>query len=104
MQPHSGGVTVVVRARLRADPALAQQLHDAVTAATREQAVAAGDVSHRTYLNPANPRDFLGIDVWRSADAFAAFSGDPRIAEFFGQLFDGPPEVSVWASSGWNEW
>ena len=102
--PNTAGVTVVVRARLRGEPEAARQLHDQVTGATREQAVAAGDLSHRTFLDPADPRAFLGIDEWRSADAFRAFAGDPRIAEFFAQLFDGQPEVTVWVGSGWNEW
>jgi quinol monooxygenase YgiN len=97
-------VTVVVRARLRGDLASAQQLHDQVTGATREMALQAGDVSHRVFLNPADPGDFLGIDEWNSVEAVQAFSGDPRIVDFFGQLFDGPPEVTVWVSSGWNEW
>ncbi len=104
MQAASSGVTVVVRARLRGDQASARQLHDQVTGATREQAVAAGDLSHRTFLNPADPNDFLGIDEWRSPEAFQAFAGNPQIAEFFGQLFDGQPEVTVWLPSGWNEW
>lgn len=97
-------VTVVVRARLRNDQATAQQLHDQVTGATREMALQAGDVSHRVFLNPADPADFLGIDEWKSVEAVQAFSGDPRIVDFFGQLFDGPPEVTVWVPSGWNEW
>ena len=96
--------TVVIRARLRGNQASARQLHDQVTAATREMAIAAGDVSHRVFLNPADPRDFLGIDVWRSAEQMAAFSANPQIGEFFGKLFDGAPEVTVWVNSGWNEW
>ena len=104
MSTMSQPVTVVVRARLRGSPDAARQLHDEVTAATREQAVAAGDLSHRTFLDPADPSDFLGIDVWRSAEAFQAFAGDPRIGEFFGQLFEGRPDVTIWVSSGWNAW
>jgi quinol monooxygenase YgiN len=97
-------VTVIIRARLRGDPAAARQLHDQVTGATREMALAAGDISHRVFLNPADPADFLGIDEWKSAEAVQAFSGDPRIVDFFGRLFDGQPDVTVWVSSGWNEW
>jgi quinol monooxygenase YgiN len=104
--PASSGpaVTVTIRARLRGDQAAAQRLHDQVTGATREMALQAGDISHRVFLNPADPRDFLGIDEWRSVEAVQAFSGDPRIVDFFGQLFDGAPEVTVWVPSGWNEW
>lgn len=97
-------VTVVIRARLKGDPDASRQLHDQVTAATREMAVAAGDISHRVFLNPADPKDFLGIDEWRSAEAVGAFASSPQIADFFGQLFEASPEVTIWASSGWNEW
>jgi quinol monooxygenase YgiN len=103
-QPPASAVTVIIRARLRGDPAAARQLHDQVTGATREQALAAGDISHRVFLNPADPNDFLGIDEWRSAEAVSAFAGSPQITEFFSQLFDGPPDVKVWVPSGWNEW
>lgn len=96
-------VTVIVRAKLQ-DPATAQALHDQVTAATKDAAMAAGDVSHKTYLDPTDPKAFLGIDVWRTAEAFQAFAADPRIGEFFGQLFDGSPEVTAWTDSGWNSW
>lgn len=100
----SGPVSVVIRARLKGDPAAAKQLHDQVTAATREMALAAGDISHHVFLDPADPGAFLGIDVWRSAEAVGAFASSPQIQEFFGQLFDGPPEVTVWVGSDWNEW
>ena len=102
--PPESAVTVMVRARLKGDPAAARQLHDQVTGATRDQALAAGDISHRVFLNPADPGDFLGIDEWRSAEAAMAFAGSPQIAEFFGRLFDGQPDVSIWMPSGWNEW
>lgn len=97
-------VIVTVRARLKAEPATIQALHDQVTAATKEMAQAAGDLSHKIFLNPQDQRDFLGIDEWQSPEAFQQFSSDPQIMEFFGQLFEGPPEVSVWVNSGWNQW
>lgn len=97
-------VTVTIRARLRADQAASKALHDAVTGATRDQALAAGDLSHRVFLNPADPLDFFGVDEWKTAEAVAAFAGSPQIQEFFANLFDGRPEVTVWVSSDWNEW
>jgi quinol monooxygenase YgiN len=97
-------VTVVIRARLKGSVGSAHALHDQVTGATREMAQDAGDLSHRTFLNPADPMEFLGIDEWRSAEAVQAFASSPQIVEFFGGLFDGQPEVTVWVSSGWNEW
>jgi hypothetical protein len=52
----------------------------AVTTATQEMALQAGDTSHRVYLNPRDGRDFLGIDEWNSAEA-----------------------IQIW-EGGWNEW
>lgn len=97
-------VLVTIRGRLRDDPESIRKIHDQVTAATKDIAVQAGDVSHRVYLNPRNGRDFLGIDQWQSAEAFQAFSADPKIQEFFGQMFEGAPDVTLWEASGWNEW
>jgi quinol monooxygenase YgiN len=67
-------------------------------------AMAAGDVSHRVFVNAQDERDFLGLDEWQSAEAFQKFSGDPKIAEFFGQLFDGQPQVTVWQNLEWIQW
>ena len=97
-------VIVTVRARLKAEPESIQMLHDQVTAATKEMARAAGDISHKVVLNPQDRRDFLGIDEWQSAEAFQKFSSEPKITEFFGQLFEGQPQVSVWENPGWNQW
>ena len=97
-------VLVTVKGRLRDDPGAIKQIHDSVTAATKDMAVQAGDISHRVYLNPQDDRDFLGIDEWRSAEAVQQFSANPQIQEFFGQMFEGMPEVTVYEGSGWNEW
>jgi quinol monooxygenase YgiN len=56
------------------------------------------------YLNPQDGRDFLGIDEWTSAEAVQAFSANQQIQEFFGQMFEGQPGVTIWEGSGWNEW
>lgn len=97
-------VYVTIRGRLRDDPASIREIHDQVTGATKDMAVQAGDISHHVYLNPQDDRDFLGIDEWQSAEALQTFSANPQIQEFFGQMFEGQPEVTVWEGSGWNEW
>jgi quinol monooxygenase YgiN len=97
-------VLVTIKGRLRDDPEAIKQVHDGVTGATKEMAQQAGDISHRVYLNPMDPRDFLGIDEWQSAEAVQAFSADPQIQEFFGQMFEGTPEVTIYQGAGWNEW
>ena len=97
-------VTITIRARLKGDPTSMQNVHDEVTGATREMAQQAGDISHSVFLDPRDQREFLGIDVWQTAEQAQAFSGDPRIQEFFQQLFDGQPTIEVWGDSGWNQW
>jgi quinol monooxygenase YgiN len=86
------------------DPEAIRKIHDEVTTATKEMALQAGDISHRVYLNPQDGRDFLGIDEWKSAEAVEAFSANQQIQEFFGQMFEGRPEVTIRDGSGWNEW
>jgi quinol monooxygenase YgiN len=97
-------VLVTIRGRLRDDPEAIKKIHDEVTGATKEMALQAGDISHRVYLNPMDGRDFLGIDEWESAEAVQTFSANPQIQAFFGQMFEGAPEVTIWGGAGWNEW
>lgn len=97
-------VTITIRARLKGDVSSMKKIHDQVTGATKEMARQAGDISHIVYLNPQDQHEFLGIDTWQSAEQAQAFAGSPQIQEFFGQLFDGQPEVVVWSESGWNKW
>jgi quinol monooxygenase YgiN len=97
-------VTITLRARLKGDQASMKKVHDEVTGATKEAARQAGDLSHRVLLNPMDPRDLLVIDVWQTAEQAQAFSADPRIQQFFGQLFEGAPEVTAWVDSEWNRW
>jgi quinol monooxygenase YgiN len=98
-------VKIVIRATLKGkDVEAIRKIHDEVTAATRHMAQEAGDISHRVYLNPQNPREFLGVDEWKSVEAGQAFASSPQIQEFFGRLFEGEPEVTVWKDSGWNQW
>lgn len=96
--------TVTVRARLKADQAAAKKYHDEVTRATKDQAKQAGDLTHKIFLDPQDPKAFLGIDEWSSLEGIQKFSGSPQIQEFFGNLFEGKPDVSVWVDSDWNQW
>jgi quinol monooxygenase YgiN len=97
-------VTITIRARLKADPSTIQKIHDEVTAATKDMARQAGDISHIVYLDAQDRREFLGIDTWQSAEQAQAFAGSPQIQEFFGRMFDGQPEVRVWTDARWNSW
>jgi quinol monooxygenase YgiN len=97
-------VTITIRARLKADVKSMQKIHDEVTGATKDMAKQAGDISHVVFLAPQDQREFLGIDTWQSAEQAQAFAGSRQIQAFFGRLFEGQPEVKVWADAGWNKW
>jgi len=97
-------VTITIRARLRGEPETIQKIHDEVTGATKDAARQAGDLTHVVYLGAQDKRDFLGIDTWQSAEQAMAFAGSPQIQEFFGKMFDGRPEFTIWVDSGWNKW
>ena len=96
--------TVTVRAKLRGTPAEAKKLHDSVTGATKDMAKQAGDLTHAIYLDPQDPKAFLGIDTWSTLEGLQKFAGSPQIKDFFGKLFEGEPEVRVWVTSDWNQW
>jgi len=96
--------TVTIRARLRDDQAKARKLHDDVTGATKDVAKQAGDLTHVVYLDPRDPRAFLGIDTWSTLEGLTKFAQSPEIRDFFGKLFEGEPEVRVWVDSDWNQW
>lgn len=97
-------VTITIRARLKGDASSIRKIHDEVTGATKEMARQAGDLTHVVYLNPQDNRDFLGMDTWQSAEQAQAFAGSPQIQEFFANMFEGAPEVTIWVESGWNKW
>ena len=96
--------TVTVRARLKKDQAASKAFHDQVTGATKEAAKQAGDLTHRVFLDPQDRTAFLGIDEWSSLEGLQKFAGSPEITRFFGDLFEGAPEVRVWVDSDWRQW
>ena len=96
--------TVTIRAKLKKDQAASKAFHDQVTGTTKDAAKQAGDLTHRVFLDPQDPTAFLGIDEWSSLEGLQRFASSPEIAKFFGDLFEGAPEVRAWVDSGWREW
>ena len=97
------GFITTVRAKLRdADPAAAQEAHNGIVARLRPQLEPKGGSSHMVFANAQDPREFLAIDRWDSEEGLAALQ-DPAIQAEIGSLFDGPPQVTVWAPrEGWT--
>jgi quinol monooxygenase YgiN len=91
----------VVRAKLKGNPKEAQMLHDATVEKLSEMTRPMGAIGHKPHLNPNEPTEFLAIDTWNNLEGLQKFMSDPKVAEAFGQLFDGAPDISVWAESDW---
>ncbi len=97
------GYMTTVRARLRdADQAVAMQHHNEIVAKLWPMGQPLGAVGHTTFAKADDPRDFLALDRWDSIEGLQKFMGDPAVQQEIGSLFDGPPEVTVWATR--EEW
>lgn len=93
-----------VRGRLRSnDPAEAMQAHNDIVDRLRPRGEPFGGVGHHTFVDPQDPQAFLAIDDWESVEGLQRFMGDPSVQAEIGGLFDGPPDVTVWAArEGWR--
>ena len=92
-----------VRARLRdADPEAAKARHNAIVAKLRPMLEPMGGTGHMVFANAEDPQEFLAMDRWESEAALAALR-DPAVQAEIASLFDGPPQVTVWAvRDGWS--
>jgi quinol monooxygenase YgiN len=98
------GYITTVRARLRdADQAAAMDQHNAIVDRLRPRGTPLGGVGHSVFANAQDPREFLAIDRWDSIEGLQQFMGDPSVQQEIGSLFEGPPDVTVWAErEGWR--
>jgi hypothetical protein len=91
----------VVRGQLKGSPEEARRGHDATVEKLSAMTRPLGAVGHRPHLNPRNPKEFLAIDTWNNLEGLQKFMSDPQVAAAFGQLFEGMPDISIWAESDW---
>jgi quinol monooxygenase YgiN len=92
----------IVRGKLKpADEKAAQSMHDATVDKLSEMTRPMGAIGHHAYLNPQNHKEFLAVDTWNNLEGLQGFMSNPQVAEEFGKLFDGMPDISIWTESGW---
>jgi quinol monooxygenase YgiN len=91
----------VVRGTLKGSPAEAQKGHDATVEQLSAMTRPMGAVGHRPHLNPQNPKEFLAIDTWNNLEGLQNFMSNPDVASQLGSLFEGQPDISIWAESDW---
>jgi hypothetical protein len=94
----------VVRGQLKQADSLEenQAAHDAINVPLQALGKSLSAVGHRAYLNAKNPKEFLGIDTWTSIEGPEKLFSDPKLADQFGKLFEGTPEITFWRASGWE--
>lgn len=96
---------VSVRGMLKnAEEAKSQAVHDATIAMIGEMGRSMGNIGHRAYLNPQNRREFMAIDTWDNIEGPQKLLSNPDLATEFGKLFDGMPQVVIWAETEWAGW
>ncbi len=92
---------VTVRGNLKGGSEQAHQVHDAIVAKSSQIGRQMGNTSHQTFLNAQNNNEFLAVDTWDNLEGIQKLYSDPNLAAEFGKLFEGQPQVTVWAESGW---
>jgi quinol monooxygenase YgiN len=94
---------VTVRGKLKGGAKEAQAVHDEIVMRVSPMGETMGNTSHQAYLNVQDEGEFFAIDVWDNLESIQKLYGDPNLAAEFGKMFDGQPEVTVWADSGWHQ-
>ncbi len=95
---------VNVRGNLKGGPEQAQKVHDAIVSKLSAMNRQMGNTSHQTYLNVQNNNEFFSIDVWDNLEAIQKLYSDPALMVEFANLFEGQPQVTIWAESGWMQY
>lgn len=95
---------VTVRGLLKeTDEKKGQMAHDATVERLSPIGQSLGSIGHQAYLNPQNRREFLAVDTWESMEGLQKFMSDPaNPGTAIASLFEGQPDITVWAASGWK--
>jgi quinol monooxygenase YgiN len=94
---------VTVRGMLKGDAEQARKMHDETVGKVSPMGRQMGNTSHQPYRNIQNPNEFFAIDVWDNLESIQKLYSDPALAEEFGKLFEGQPEVTIWEDTGWMQ-
>jgi hypothetical protein len=63
-----------------------------------------GSTAHQAYLNTQDEGEFFAVDVWDNLEGIQQLYSDPNLAAEFGKLFQGQPDITIWAQAGWMEY
>ena len=89
----------------------AKELHNTAMTRTISKARKFGMLSHQAYFRVAAPGspealEFLGVDVWMSAEGLGDYYGDEDFLAGFNHIFTSEVADSVWVhpEGDWTEW
>lgn len=91
---------VTVRGNLKGTSEQGRQAHDAIITKISPVGRQMGNTSHQTFLNVQNGNEFFAIDTWNNLEAIQKLYSDPNLMVEFATMFEGQPQVTVWAESG----
>jgi quinol monooxygenase YgiN len=80
-----------------------QAAHDQVAAGGKDPSIGAGNVAHVVFLGLADPRRFIGVDIWKNGDVIGPFYSNPDFRKAFVPLFENVTEP-VYQSTNWHQW
>ena len=95
---------VTVRGILKGTPEQAKLLQNEIVAKSSALSKSMGNVAHHPHLNVQNSKEFFSIDTWDNIENIQKLYSDPNLAAEFGKLFEGMPDIAIWAESGWLEY
>jgi quinol monooxygenase YgiN len=81
----------------------AQAAHDDIVKKVSPMGKSMGNTSHQAYLKVQDNNEFFAIDVWDNLESIEKLYSDPNLATEFARMFEGQPEVTIWADSGWYQ-
>lgn len=94
---------VTVRGMLKGGPESAQAAHDDIVKKVSPMGKSMGNTNHQAYLKVQDNNEFFAIDFWDNLESIQKLYSDPNLAEEFARMFEGQPEVTIWADSGWYQ-
>jgi quinol monooxygenase YgiN len=92
---------VAVRGTLKGSAEQAGKAHDEIVSKVSPMGKSLGNTSHQPYLNVQNGKEFFAIDFWDNMEGIQKLYSNPDLAAEFAKMFEGQPEVTIWADSGW---
>jgi quinol monooxygenase YgiN len=99
-----GHFIIIARGKLKTDAASAHAAHDQFFGPVGQALGPAGYQRHHAFIDANDPTNAMFIGVWTNVENFLAAASDPSFQQFLGGFFEGGPDLSIWATTDWQQW